>query len=158
MKKIISFLKSKEKMNTVSTALYFMKQKIFYKRKFFKFGRKSLIISPISLIGASYIEIGEQVTIMKNSRIEAIDSYDGKKFLPKMKIGDNTSIGQNFHIVACDELEIGKDVTISANVYISDVEHDYQELDIHILKQNLIVKKTKIGDNCFIGYGAYAGD
>ncbi|MDM0906260.1 acyltransferase [Clostridium perfringens] len=73
----------------------------------------------------------------------------------KIKIGENVSIGQNFHVVSYDDnLTIGNNVTISANVFISNCEHGYMEIGKHILEQPLLKKHTKIGDNCFIGYGA----
>ena len=36
---------------------------------------------------------------------------------------------------------------------ITNIDHEYQEIDKHILKQPHIIKETKIGENCFIGYG-----
>ena len=72
-----------------------------------------------------------------------------------IKIGDNVSVGQNFHVVSYDrELFIGANTTISANVFVSNVNHDYHELDVHSLDQKMIVKDTRIGEYCFIGYGA----
>lgn len=72
-----------------------------------------------------------------------------------IRIGDHVSIGQNFHVVSYDqELLIGANTTISANVFISNVNHDYHELDVHSLDQKMIVKSTYISDYCFIGYGA----
>lgn len=42
----------------------------------------------------------------------------------KIIIGDNVSIGQNFHAVAVqNKLEIGNNVTISGNVFISNCDH-----------------------------------
>lgn len=70
-------------------------------------------------------------------------------------IGDNTSIGQNFHVVSyTDDLIIGNNVTISGNVFISNCDHNYQAIGIHIINQELVYKKTVIGDGCYIGYGA----
>ena len=72
-----------------------------------------------------------------------------------IRIGDNVSAGQNFHVVSYDrELSIGANTTISANVFISNVDHNYRELNMHSLDQQMIVKETQIGEYCFIGYGA----
>lgn len=46
------------------------------------------------------------------------------------------------------------DTTISANVFICDVEHDYRRIAQHIMDQPLIKKRTVIGKGSFIGYGA----
>lgn len=73
----------------------------------------------------------------------------------KIKIGKNVSIGQNFHIVAYDDiLEIGDNVVISGNVFVSNCDHSYQEKDKYLYNQPIIKKHTQIGNNCFIGYGA----
>ncbi|WP_332020169.1 acyltransferase, partial [Kaistella sp.] len=41
-----------------------------------------------------------------------------------------------------------------ANVFITNIDHDYTEIGAHVVKQKILVKETKIGDNCFIGMGA----
>ena len=91
---------------------------------------------------------------MPHARIEAISNYNGISYEPKIEIGERTSFGQNLHMICCKELTIGKDVTFSANIYISDVAHEYKHIGENVLMQPLIVKPTHIGDNCFIGYGA----
>lgn len=45
-------------------------------------------------------------------------------------------------------------MTISGNVFISNVDREYSEIGVPVLKQSLISRETIIGDNCFIGYGA----
>ena len=55
-------------------------------------------------------------------------------------------------MICAGNLEIGNSVIISGDVYISDVLHNYK--DGSIMKQDLVVERTRIGDNCFIGYGA----
>jgi acetyltransferase-like isoleucine patch superfamily enzyme len=37
---------------------------------------------------------------------------------------------------------------------ITNIDHDYQQIAKPIWEQKLIIKETKIGENCFIGYGA----
>ena len=72
----------------------------------------------------------------------------------QISIQDNVSIGQNFHITSKDlNLIIGKDTTISGNVFITNIDHEYQEIDKHIMNQKYIVSETIIGENCFIGFG-----
>ena len=68
-------------------------------------------------------------------------------------IGNGTSIEQNCHIIAAYNLSIGKDCVISANVYISDCNHRYDE-NKRIIDSTLEVKRTNIADNVFIGIGA----
>ena len=64
------------------------------------------------------------------------------------------SIGQNVHITSSSNLIIGKSSTILANVFITNIDHDYQDIGTHILKQKHIIKETRLGENCYIGIGA----
>ena len=64
------------------------------------------------------------------------------------------SIGPNLHLTARSTLEISKNCTISSNVLITDNQHTHLEIGIHIMSQKSIIKKTFIGENCFIGTGA----
>src|SRR5690606_31540824 len=43
---------------------------------------------------------------------------------------------------------------ILANVFITNIDHEYTEIGVHVVKQRIDVKETKIGENCFIGMGA----
>lgn len=113
-----------------------------------RIGLKSYVAAPLFIFGAKGIIIGNKVRIFPGVRLET--HYGGK-----IKIDEDVSIGQNFHITSAEqELRIGSRTTISGNVLITNIDHDYTELDIHILKQKYIIKKTEIGENCFIGYGA----
>lgn len=123
---------------------------LIYKPFFGKFGVPSYIGKPLFIGNFKRIFIGKRVRIMPNSRIEVIDKESSVVF------EDNISIAQNLHIISAgnQELRIGKETTFSANVFVTNVDHEYQDIDIHIMEQKLIYSKTKIGENCFIGYGA----
>lgn len=121
---------------------------LLYKPFFGKFGIKSYIGKPVSLIGKRNIIVCDRVRIYPGVRME---TYRGAKII----IEENTSIGQNFHVVASDEdLIISKNTTISGNVLVTNTDHCYQDINKHILDQELSIKNTKIGEGCFIGYGA----
>lgn len=129
-------------------------QRMYYKHRFQDFGKRSLILKPDRIVGGNYVTIGRSVRILQHLRMEAIDRWRDQVFQPQITIGDGTTLEQNCHIVAADKLEIGRDVTISAQVFISDTEHEYRKTDTNIHQQPLHVKPTRIGDFCFIGYGA----
>ena len=121
---------------------------LVYKLFFGKMGNMSYIGKPISLIGTKGIYIGDKVRIYPGVRMEA---HNGGKII----IEDNTSIAQNFHVTAGKEdLVIKKNTTISGNVFITNIDHGYQDIEKHILDQEWIVKTTVIGEGCFIGFGA----
>lgn len=128
--------------------------KMKYGRKFKNFGRGSMLIKPDRIIGMECISIRGGVSILHHMWMEAVKSYGGKKFSPRIEIGERTSIGQNFHATAAGELIIGKNVTISGNVFAAACAHEYLAKDVHILRQNLLAEKTVIGDGSFIGFGA----
>ena len=121
---------------------------ILYKPFFGKFGNMSYIGKPVSLIGTKGIFIDNKVRIYPGVRM---DTYNGGKII----IQENTSIAQNFHITAeKEDLVIGKNVTILGNVFVTNIDHGYQDINKHILDQEWTVKTTKIGDGSFIGFGA----
>jgi len=107
----------------------------------------SYVANPIFLKGIKKIHLGKRVRILPHSRIEVTSPEASITFV------ENISIGQNFHITAAGDLLIGKNTTIAENVMVTDIDHEYQEIDVHILDQKHIVSQTRIGENCFIGYG-----
>ncbi len=123
---------------------------LIYKPFFGKYGLPSYIGKPVFIRNFKRIFIGKRVRIFPGARIEVIGNNASIKF------EDNISIAQNLHIISAgnQELRIGKNTTFSANVFITNVDHEYQDIDTHIMKQKLIFNKTQIGENCFIGYGA----
>jgi acetyltransferase-like isoleucine patch superfamily enzyme len=120
---------------------------LFYAPFFNKFSFPSHIGIPIFTSGLKNVVINKRVRIMPGLRIETHNNG-------KIVFEENVSIGQNFHITSASNLIIGSDSTILGNVFITNIDHDYQEIGKHILDQQMIVKETKIGKNCFIGYGA----
>ena len=112
------------------------------------FGFPSYIGSPIYFRNFKRIFIGKRVRIYPNSRLEVVDSES------KIIIEDNVSIAQNFHMTSGGVLLLKKNTTIAENVMITNIDHEYKAIDKHILDQEYIHKKTEIGENCLIGFGA----
>lgn len=111
-------------------------------------GKYSYIAKTIFIYGADSICIGNKVRIFPGARME---THQGGS----IKIREDISIGQNFHITSAKiELKIGAHTTILGNVFITNIDHEYREIGKHILHQPMLVRHTDIGENCFIGYGA----
>lgn len=111
-------------------------------------GFLSYIGKPLFIHNRGHILIGSRVRIFPSARLETHNKGI-------IKIANNVAIGQNFHITASSgELCIGEDTTISGNVFVTNIDHDYKEINKHIMDQRMIIRNTKIGRNCFIGYGA----
>ena len=122
---------------------------IYYKLRFKSIGKMSYVGKPLFLLGTKRIMLGNKVRIYPGARMEVHGNKGG------ITIEDNVSIGQNLHITSKDlDLVIGKNTTILGNVFITNIDHDYKQIDKHILDQEYLVKETIIGENCFIGYGA----
>lgn len=120
---------------------------ILYRPFFGKIGFPSYIGNPVIIMGSKNIFIEKYVRVFPGIRMET----HGKNGV--IRIQNDVSIGQNVHITSSSNLVIGKSTTILANVFITNIDHDYQEIGVHILKQKYIIKETSIGENCYIGIG-----
>lgn len=149
-----SVLKSNKKKSIIKNKLLMITCRIKFSKRFNKFGKCSILIKPMRIVGEKHILIGDNVYILNGARFEAVSQYLNGDYSPHIIVGDNTSIGQNFHITAVSDLEIEHDVTISGNVFITDNNHGYQLLDINVSNQPMTSQKTRIGAYSFIGYGA----
>lgn len=113
-----------------------------------EFEMPGYIGKPIYINKLKNIKFGRKVRIYPGIRAEVINKNG------KISIGNNTSIGQNLHIISNDEeLKLGNNVVISGNVFITNCDHSYQEIEKELYSQELVTKHTEIGDFCFIGYG-----
>lgn len=122
---------------------------VWYKLIFKTIGKNSLIIKPMKLDNPIHIDIGENVIINKLSWLFCTnsDSTDSK-----IIIEDGTQIGHFAHIVAMNKIHIGKNVLIADKVYISDNNHNYQDINIPIMNQDLTFKgSVDIGEGAWIG-------
>jgi len=126
---------------------YWFFQTVLLSFFFGRVGRLSYIASPNYILGRSNLFVGERVRILYNFRCEIFDTGS-------VRIGDNTSIGHNCHISACEALTIGKNVTISSNVFLGSWEHCFDKVDFHVMDQPVKCEKTSIGDYSFVGTGA----
>ena len=122
---------------------------VFYKVRFKSIGIPSYIGKPIFISNTKNISCGKRVRIYPGMRVEIVDN---NSFIT---IGNNVSIGQNFHIVSYnDNLTIGNDVVIAGNVFITNCDHDYKGPHASVLENQLIGRHTIIGNGCFIGNNA----
>ncbi len=130
--------------------IFWFLRALMYKLIIGEFGFPSYFGKPIFIRGRKRFFFGKKVRIYPHARIEILDK------LSSIVIEDNVSIGQNFHIISGnhDQLIIGRDTVISANVFITNVDHEYKIINKSLDKQLLVSRKSKIGENCFIGYGA----
>lgn len=120
---------------------------VIYAPFFGKFGFPSYLGKPLFLMGTRKVFIGKKVRIFPHLRLEVHRNGN-------IQIEDDVVISQNVHITSAGNLTIGKSSLILANVFITNIDHDYQELSKHVVKQEYLVNETVIGENCYIGMGA----
>lgn len=63
-----------------------------------------------------------------------------------VRIGMGSEIGERCRISIANSLDIGEKVLFSPNVYITDCNHEYRNIDVPV-----IVGNVKIGKHCVIG-------
>lgn len=127
--------------------LFWALRALLYAPFFGKFGLPSYLGKPLFLMGTRNVFIGKKVRIFPHLRMEV---HCGGN----IHIHDDVVISQNVHITSAGNLSIGKSTLILANVFITNIDHDYEELDKHVVNQKYIINDTTIGDNCYIGMGA----
>ncbi|TYA74125.1 WcaF family extracellular polysaccharide biosynthesis acetyltransferase [Seonamhaeicola marinus] len=88
-------------------------------------------------------QIGKKVIIRPNVRI----TYPWK-----VKIGDNSWIGDDVVLYSLGEIEIGCNTVISQKSYICTGTHDYTKKDFPIKNNKIIVK-----DECWIATDVFVG-
>lgn len=121
-----------------------------FKRKFEYFGEKSMIHYPSMISNFKDISIGNNTTILANSRIQIFNYLTGDK--AKVIIGNNCYFGFHLSILAGGSIIIGNDVLIASNVLITSENHGTNpESSIPYMNQNLECKNVIIGDGCWIG-------
>ena len=113
--------------------------------KISRFGKGSYIGRHCNISGGKTITIGEKVTIRP-----FVDLWSNGKGIV---IGDETEIGKGLRISIKNSIDIGKEVLISPNVYITDCDHRYDIIEVSVLKQGVLESNNTIviGDGSFIG-------
>lgn len=120
-------------------------------RLFFSHAR--LVRRPFYLRGKEHLSYGEGFTTGYSCRFDL--AGEGKTLL----IGKNCKINDRVHIVAHEKVEIGDNVLMASNIFISDTSHGHYSADSDEMlmppdDRELWTKPVSIGDNVWIGEGA----
>lgn len=130
-----------------------LKTLLLYKWRMRRCGHKTIIERPL-LFSPAYIEVGSNVYIRKNCRIEGVSSYMDIKYNPVILIEDGVTIQQNLHLTCAECIEIGENTAVAANVTITDIIHPYEDIHQPAARQPLKVLPVKIGKDCNISNNA----
>lgn len=125
-------------------------------RGFARFGWGSAINFPINtLYGEQFIAIGEGTMIGPQVTLGAGDLGGTPPVeVPMIEIGDRVLIGKGSGIVAHRHIVIGDDVFTGHNVYITDANHGYEDVDRPIGPQTAPARPVRIGAGSWLGHGA----
>jgi acetyltransferase-like isoleucine patch superfamily enzyme len=140
--------------NKVSHVFYRLKGVLVYRAAFGHFGSKSVVRRPLLIHNPQFMHVGDRVIIRDGVRLEAVQDRPDR--VPMLKIGDDTNIEQNVHIVCHSRVEIGREVSITGHCCIVDVTHPYSDMSdprkigARIKDEDSFVA---IGDESFLGFG-----
>ncbi|MHB9071228.1 MAG: acyltransferase [Sedimentisphaerales bacterium] len=101
-------------------------------------GKGTLIYPSFHSNNVSEVYVGANCQIHAGGWIDIIPEYCNVKHDGRIDIGDGTYIGHRVHIIACRHMTIGKGVLIADNVYISDLFHGFENIDLPILTTPLV--------------------
>lgn len=137
--------------------------------KFGAIGKGSRIGKPLLIKNKKSIKLGINVILFPHSRIELIDRYSGKNYNPELIIGNNSQIHQNCHLTCAQQIVIGNNVIIVANVTITDIIHPHDNVlepinqnpiktlpvriedEVYIYNNSVILPGVSIGKHSIIG-------
>lgn len=73
-----------------------------------------------------------------------------------VRIGQGSEIGERCRISIANSLNMGEKVLLSPNVYITDCDHEYRNLEVPVIDQGVVQKgqTVTIGDGSYIGINA----
>jgi acetyltransferase-like isoleucine patch superfamily enzyme len=119
------------------------------------FGADSIIAPPARITCPHRIEIGERVVIMPGAWLSVFEEHQGRRYEPRLRIGDGVEIGQGVVIACIGLIEIGADVLAGDRVFIGDTYHDFHAPDIPVGQQPMVdPRPVRIGRGAFLGIGA----
>ena len=119
---------------------------------FSSFGQGSAIMAPQGVMyNTEHIRVGTGVLIGPNVSL-SVGITVGQEMIdsPVVKIGSRTVVGRGTHIVGHWDIEIGDDVLIGPNVYITDQNHTYENPNTPIAAQPGIEAAVSIGSGSWL--------
>jgi acetyltransferase-like isoleucine patch superfamily enzyme len=131
-----------------------LKTMLWYRLHFKSIGPKTIIRKPMFIGNPRFISLGTGVFIRDGARLEAVPRAGEAS--PEVRIGNNVSIEQDFHLACCSRITINDNVSIAARCAVVDITHPYWEVDVG---KNLAASVlsglhgVKIGRRVFLGIG-----
>ena len=110
-------------------------------------GQSVYIGKHCSLKGKHHITLEDSVTVRPYTQI-----WSGGM----VRIGKGSEIGERCRISIANSLNMGEKVLLSPNVYITDCDHEYRNLEVPVIDQGVVQRGqiVSIGDGSYIGINA----
>lgn len=108
-----------------------------------------------SIFGQQAMSIGDNTLISEHVTL-SVGYMPGVSTLPEsaLIIGDRCVVGARSTLTAHGRIELGDDVWLGKDVFISDASHGYQDPEIPVGRQMGQHQPISIGDGSWIGHGA----
>lgn len=129
---------------------------IYQKQQILKWYKNFWINSYIQFSGkriwnCENIYIGSNVSIWKRCSMLVSKEYNWEIYDPFLKLWNNFCCGNDLFISCIDSIIIGNDVLFSDRVFITDHIHDYKNINIPVVFQNLEKRwSVTIWDGSFV--------
>lgn len=85
----------------------------------------------LKVMGMDAMSIGRNLDVGDDCWIEAVKNYQGRRYSPVLRIGNDVSISNWTHISCAMEVEIGDGCLIGSKVYIGDHSHGMPKLKLN---------------------------
>ncbi len=138
-----------QRKQKIKAMLHALKTRFWY-RIFLRKCGKSTIVMPPFYLSLKEMALGDHVLIYDHARIEAVCSYEGQSFQPRIVFHDHVQIQQNLHMTCASHIELGRFTSLGANVTITDIHHPYEDINLPIEKQPIQTREVIIGEECKI--------
>jgi len=153
-------------LSSIPTEIGIRLRQIAYKSLFKKCGKNLKIDSGVTILGFENIELGDNISFMKNSYVYA---HDGGRLV----IGNNFTMNTNSQLGASfGEIVIGNDCAIAPNCVLRASNHTFDnpnipfrgqghtygeiiiEDDVWIASNCVVAANTRIGKSSVVGAGS----
>lgn len=130
--------------------------KLFFQNKYVlkvkHIGENSKIGLLHNILNGQYISIGDRTSIGRFARLHCYDSYNGVKYYPEIKIGNDCIFGINFSILCADKVIIEDNIAFASYVTIVNENHGINVEDEQTFyKQTLTSAPVTIKEGSWIG-------
>jgi acetyltransferase-like isoleucine patch superfamily enzyme len=117
-------------------------------------GRESVVVPPATILSPHRIQIGDRVLVFGNATFSVVEEYRGRRYAPRLRIGDETIIGHGMWFSCVGEIDVGSQVLIGHGVLVADSFHEYADRGVPIIHQPMAEPRpVRIGGGAILGPG-----